>query len=46
MNADLIMFSIGMFMAMFFSFLGMLLAYSTYKKHHKGQSKASDDSKE
>ena len=42
MSTDLIMFTIGMFMALFVSFLGMMLAYSSYKKHGKPR-KTSED---
>jgi hypothetical protein len=37
MSSDLIMFTIGMFMALFVSFLGMMLAYFSYRKHDKGR---------
>lgn len=37
MSSDLFMFVIGMAMALFVSCLGMMLAYMSYKKHHKGE---------
>jgi hypothetical protein len=35
MNTDLIMLVIGMSMALLVSFLGMMLAYTTYQKNKK-----------
>ena len=35
MSSDLFMFVIGMSMALLVSFLGMMLAYMSYKKHKK-----------
>ncbi len=35
MNTKIIMFSIGMVMALFASFLGLIIAWVSYRKHRK-----------
>lgn len=42
MSKDLIMFVIGMSMALFVSFLGMLLAYMAYTKRKKQSAQIED----
>lgn len=37
MSKDLVLFVIGMSMALFVSFLGMMLAYIAYNKHKRQQ---------